>query len=216
MTGYNNPRKILMFTIFELSIRYMARLFLRLAEYIENFSELTGRLISWLVLFMALIIGYDVTMRYLFQNGSVALQELEWHLFALVFLLGAAYTLKHDDHVRVDIFYRSRFMGARRRAIIDLLGSLLFLMPFCLLVISASMPFVDNSFSMSESSPDPGGLPARWLLKAAIPFGFFLLLIQGVAMAIRSLAVLLCLGSKDSDDEGPLEKLRHEEQDHLL
>jgi len=194
----------------------MARFFLRLAECIERFSELTGRLISWLVLSMVLIIGYDVAMRYLFQNGSVALQELEWHLFALVFLLGAAYTLKHDDHVRVDIFYRSRFMGARRRACIDLLGSLLFLLPFCLLVISASLPFVENSFSMSESSPDPGGLPARWLLKAAIPFGFSLLLIQGVALAIRSVAVLLCPANKNGDAAEQMEKLRHQEQDHLL
>ena len=194
----------------------MARFFLHLAGHIERFSELTGRLVSWLILSMALIIGYDVTMRYLFQSGSVALQELEWHLFALVFLFGAAYTLKHDDHVRVDIFYRSRFMGGRGRAIIDLFGSLLFLIPFCLLVISASLPFVENSFSMAESSPDPGGLPARWLLKAAIPFGFSLLLIQGVAMAIRSVAVLLCPGSKDSDEDGPVEKLRQNEQDHLL
>lgn len=185
-----------------------------LATYIERFSELIGRLISWLVLFMVLIISYDVTMRYLFQNGSVALQELEWHFFALLFLFGAAYTLKHDDHVRVDIFYRSRFMGARGRAIVDLLGSLLFLVPFCLLVISASLPFVENSFSLSESSPDPGGLPARWLLKAAIPCGFSLLLIQGVALVIRSLAVLLAADGNDNEDLA--EQHRPEEQDHLL
>lgn len=193
----------------------MASFFLRFADYIERFSELSGRLISWLVLAMALIIGYDVTMRYLFQSGSVALQELEWHLFALVFLLGAAYTLKHDDHVRVDIFYRSRFMGPRRRAAVDLLGSLLFLIPFCLLIISGSLPFVENAFSMAESSPDPGGLPARWLLKAAIPLGFSLLLIQGLALAIRSAGVLLCPDCQ-ADDEGSLQQLRHDEQDHLL
>jgi TRAP-type mannitol/chloroaromatic compound transport system permease small subunit len=193
----------------------MARFFLRLADYIERFSELSGRLISWLVLAMALIIGYDVTMRYLFQSGSVALQELEWHLFALVFLLGGAYTLKHDDHVRVDIFYHSRFMGPRQRAVIDLLGSLLFLVPFCLLVISASLPFVVNAYSMGESSPDPGGLPARWLLKAAIPFGFSLLLIQGLALAIRSGGVLLCPG-RAATDEAARQRQREDEQDHLL
>ena len=75
---------------------------------IDAFSEWTGRAVSWLVLIMVLIIAYDVAMRYLFQSGSVGLQELEWHLFALVFMLGSAYTLKHDGHVRVDIFYQSR------------------------------------------------------------------------------------------------------------
>jgi TRAP-type mannitol/chloroaromatic compound transport system permease small subunit len=194
----------------------MARFFLRFADYIERFSELTGRLISWLVLAMALIIGYDVAMRYLFQSGSVALQELEWHLFALVFLFGAAYTLKHDDHVRVDIFYRSRCMGPRRRAAVDLLGSLLFLIPFCLLVISGSLPFVENAYAMAESSPDPGGLPARWLLKAAIPLGFSLLLLQGLALAIRSSAVLLCPECHAVDEGDTPPQQRHDEKDHLL
>ncbi len=159
----------------------------RLARLIETFSEWSGRLVSWLVLLMVMIISYDVAMRYLFQHGSVALQELEWHLFALIFLLGAAYTLKHDEHVRVDIFYQSRWMGARGRAWIDLLGSLFFLIPFCLLVIHGSLPFVLNAYHLGEGSPDPGGLPARYLLKAAIPLGFALLLLQGLAMAIRSL-----------------------------
>jgi TRAP-type mannitol/chloroaromatic compound transport system permease small subunit len=194
----------------------MARFFLRLAYTIEQFSEQSGRVISWLVLCMALIIGYDVFMRYVFQSGSIGLQELEWHLFALVFLFGAAYTLKHDEHVRVDILYRSRFMNPRRRAILDMLGGLLFLIPFCLLVISASLPFVENSFAMSESSPDPGGLPARWALKASIPIGFSLLMIQGVALVMRSLAKLMGRDEQAGDDDGALEKLRHNEQDHLL
>jgi len=163
----------------------------RIATAIECFSEWTGRLVSWLVLVLVLVISYDVAMRYLFQSGSVALQEIEWHLFALIFLLAAAYTLKHDEHVRVDVFYKSRFMSDRHRAWVDLLGGLLFLLPFCLLLISGSTPFVSNSFSMLEGSPDPGGLPYRFLLKAAIPLGFLMLLLQGLAIIMSCACVLL-------------------------
>ncbi len=178
-----------------------------LARAIEALSEWSGRLVAWLLLLMVLVIGYDVAMRYLFQSGAVALQELEWHLFALVFLLGAAYTLKHDGHVRVDVFYQSRRLGPRGRAWVDILGCLFFLIPFCLLVIHASIPFVENAWRLGEGSPDPGGLGHRYLLKAAIPLGFTLLLLQGVAMLIRSIQVLCCPGAAPSprhDDDGPV------------
>ncbi len=163
----------------------------RLISYIETISEWSGRATAWLVLSMVLIIGFDVTMRYLFQAGSVGLQELEWHLFALIFLFGAGYTFKHDGHVRVDIFYHSRHMDNRRRAWVDLLGGLFFLLPFCLLIIINSLPFVSNAFTIGEGSPDPGGLPYRFLLKAAIPVGFTLLLLQGLAHMLRSVQILL-------------------------
>ncbi len=156
---------------------------------------------AWLVFLMVLIIVYDISMRYLFQIGSVALQELEWHLFALVFLFGAAYTLKHDGHVRVDIFYQSRWMNDRRRAYIDLFGTLFLLIPFCVLIIVSSGPFVGNAFAMGEGSPDPGGLPYRFLLKAAIPAGFVLLILQGVAQMLRAIVILTnSPASKNSSD----------------
>lgn len=163
----------------------------RLVDFFERLADWSGRAVAWLVLAMVLIIGFDVVMRYLFQQGSVALQELEWHLFALIFLLGAAYTFKHDGHVRVDIFYQSRWMDERRRAWVNLLGGLFFLLPFCLLIIISSAPFVSSAYMMGEGSPDPGGLPYRFLLKAAIPLGFGLLLLQGVAHMLRSLQILL-------------------------
>ncbi len=162
-----------------------------LAAWIERFSEWTGRATSWLVLGMVLLITYDVAMRYLFRSGSVALQELEWHLFALIFLLGAGYTLKHDDHVRVDVLYQSRWLNERRRAWVNFLGTLVFLVPFCVLIMVSSWPFLHDSFVHGEGSPDPGGLPYRWLLKAAIPVGFGLLLMQGIATAIRALHCIL-------------------------
>ena len=162
----------------------------QLINLIDSFSEWSGRIIAWLVLAMVLVIGYDVVMRYVFLSGSVGLQELEWHLFALLFLLGAAYTFKHDSHVRVDIFYKSRWTNRRGRAWIDLMGGLFFLTPFCLLIIISSIPFITNSFDMAEGSPDPGGLPWRFLLKSAIPLGFALLLLQGIAHMMRCFAVL--------------------------
>ncbi len=161
-----------------------------IAGAIETFSEWSGRLIAWLVLAMTLIIVYDVGMRYLFQSGSIMLQELQRHLFALIFLLGAAYTLKHDGHVRVDLFYRSRYLSERARALVDLLGSAFLLIPFCVLIITGSIPFVESAYRFGEGSSDPGGLPHRFLLKAAIPLGFALLLLQGIALMIRSAQTL--------------------------
>jgi TRAP-type mannitol/chloroaromatic compound transport system permease small subunit len=120
-------------------------------------------------------------MRYLFQQGSVGLQELEWHLFALIFLLGSAYTLKHDGHVRVDILYRSHRLSDKHRAWIDVIGIVLFLMPFCVLILISSWPFAYNA------SPDPGGLPYRFILKSAILLGFLLLLIQSIAELIKNI-----------------------------
>ncbi len=163
----------------------------QLSVRLEQFSERTGMLVSWLVLAMVLLVSYDVAMRYLFQSGSVAIQEMEWHLFSLIFLIGAAYTLKHDDHVRLDLFYKSKFMDDRRRAWIDLFGSIFLLIPFCILIISSAWPFVYQSYIHLEGSPDPGGLPYRWILKASIPLGFTFLLLQGVSDIVKNLSTIL-------------------------
>ncbi len=167
------------------------RLLYQLSVKLEQFSERTGKLVSWLVLVMVLLVSYDVAMRYFFQSGSVALQEMEWHLFSLIFLIGAAYTLKHDDHVRLDLFYKSKFMDDRRRAWIDLFGSIFLLIPFCILIISTAWPFVYQSYIHLEGSPDPGGLPYRWILKASIPLGFTFLLLQGVSDIVKNLSTVL-------------------------
>ena len=163
----------------------------KVSGWIEWFSETCGRALAWLVLALVLLVGYDVMMRYFFLSGSIAIQELEWHLFSLIFLLGAAYTLKHDDHVRLDLVYRSRFMSDYRRAWVNLVCSLLFLIPFCALIIKSSWPFVSQAYLFAEGSPDPGGLPDRWVLKAAIPLGFFLLIVQGISEALKSLCFIM-------------------------
>lgn len=158
--------------------------------FIDNFTEWTGRTASWLVLALVLLICYDVAMRYLFQHGSVALQELEWHLFALIFLLGSAYTLKHDEHVRVDIIYQSRFMSDNKRAWTNIVGTLLMLLPFCILILMTAWPFVENAFYYNEGSPDPGGLPYRFLLKGSLLVAFALLILQGLAEILRNIILL--------------------------
>lgn len=163
----------------------------QLTNKLDQFSEFIGKLVSWLVLIMVLLVSYDVAMRYFFLSGSIALQELEWHLFSLIFLIGAAYTLKHDDHVRLDLIYRSKFMNDVRRAWVNLFGSLLILLPFCILIIVTTWPFIYQSYVHLEGSPDPGGLSYRWLLKASILLGFALLLLQGISDIIKNVHVIM-------------------------
>ena len=130
-------------------------------------------------------------MRYLFNSGSVAIQELEWHLFSIIFLFGSAYTLKHNEHVRLDILYNSKLINERMRLWFDVLGTLIFLLPFCVLIIISAWPFVMQAYIHAEISPDPGGLPSRWLIKAAIPIGFFMLLIQGISELLKKVCLAL-------------------------
>ena len=127
---------------------------------IDRSNEAVGRMVSWVSLLLVLVVFVDVFMRYLFRTSFVFVQEMEWHLFAFIFLIGAGYTLLHDGHVRVDIIYQR--LGVKGRAWINFLGVIFFLIPGCYLVISTSWHFVSNSFSMLEGSPDPGGIPYRF------------------------------------------------------
>ncbi len=158
-------------------------------RFTDALNEKVGYVISWFSTLLVLVVCYDVFTRYVLNSSKVAVQEMEWHIFALIFLIGAAYTLKEDGHVRVDVFYSH--MNPRNKAIVDLLGCVIFLIPFSILVIWTSIKFVEMSWVIREVSPDPGGLPARYLLKASITAGFVLVLLQGVAMALRNLLTLL-------------------------
>jgi TRAP-type mannitol/chloroaromatic compound transport system permease small subunit len=155
---------------------------------VESINKKLGTITSWLTLILVLIITYDVIVRYIFDSSSVALQELEWHLFAVIFLLAAGYTFLIDDHVRVDVFY-TRY-SERNKAITNLIGSLIFLIPFCIVGILSSLNFVEFSFRVKETSPDAGGLPARYILKSFIPLSLFILLLQGFAIVFRSILKL--------------------------
>src|SRR5690606_6011970 len=165
---------------------------LRFASWIDRINEGVGRFVCWLTLLMVLVGAFNAIVRYLDRYTGLGLSsntyiELQWYLYSLVFLLGAAYTLRHDAHVRVDIFI-SR-LSPRGRAWINLLGTLLFLIPFCIFMLWTGWPSVSNSWAVREMSPDPGGLPRYWI-KTAVPVAFVLLLVQGVSMAIKQIALL--------------------------
>ena len=155
---------------------------------IDAINDRVGKWVGWLTLLLVLITVYDVIMRYFFRAGSVAIQEAEVHLFAMNFLLAAGWTYLNDGHVRVDILYL-RF-APKIKALIDLLGSLLFCIPYCLLVIWAAGPFVMDSWAIREGSPNPGGLPATYVLKAVIPVAFFLIAVQAFSQAIKKIIFL--------------------------
>ncbi len=161
----------------------------QLVHLIDALNNRIGHAISWLSTLLVVVVCYDVFTRYFLRSSSVAVQELEWHIFAVLFLIGAAYTLKADSHVRVDVFYTT--FSPRGKAAVDLFGSLVFLIPFSLLVIWTCKGFISMSYMIQETSPDPGGLPYRYLLKSMIPAGFVLVLIQGVAIALRSFCTLI-------------------------
>lgn len=158
----------------------------RLGRRLETFVERVGRASAWLTLALALLVAGNVLARYLFRVSSVPLQELEWHLLAVMALLGASYTLQQGEHVRVDILYQRYSEGARRW--LDALVPPLLIVPIALFVAYLSLHFVAQAHGIQEGSPDPGGLPHRFLLKAFIPVGFGLVAVQGVAMTLKSLA----------------------------
>ncbi len=156
---------------------------------IDSVNTAFGKAVSWGTLGMVLVTFMDVVMRYLFNTSFVFSQEMEWHLFAFVFLMGAGYTLCVEGHVRVEVFYGK--MSLKTKAWINFIGVLIFLIPSCLMFIKTSIPFVQSSLSVMEGSPDPGGIPYRFLLKACIPAGYSLLLLQGISLGIKSFFILL-------------------------
>lgn len=146
---------------------------------LEQVAEIIGRITAWFTLAMVLITFLVVILRYVFGWGSIALQESITYLHATVFLLGAAYALRHDTHVRVDIFYRE--MSDKGRARIDLIGSLVFLLPVCVYLVVVSYAYVAESWRMLESSREAGGLPLVFALKTLIPLSALLLIVQALA-----------------------------------
>lgn len=155
---------------------------LRLAHAIDALNETVGRAVYWLVLVTALISAGNAISRKAFDLSSNAFLEIQWVLFAAIFLLTAGYTLQRNEHVRVDIL--SSRLGPRGQAWIDLLGGLLILLPFTLLVLVHAWPFFWQSFQSGEYSNNPGGL-MLWPAKALIPAGFALLLLQGLSEIIK-------------------------------
>jgi len=176
----------------------------RLADSIDRLNGVLGRSVSWLALLMILVGAYNAIVRTLDKYGlteeplsSNTLLEAQWYLFSALFLGAAAWTLEQDAHVRVDVLYGR--LGERGRAWIDLLGTLLFLLPFCGYAIWTSWPIVVESWRILEPSSEVGGLP-RYPIKTLIPVAFALVALQGLSLACRK--VLVLLGEPPSEASG--------------
>ena len=160
----------------------------RVESFFNSFINIIGRVMGVLLLLMIFNVLFDVVMRYFFHNSSVGMQELEWHLFAVVILFGMGYALKEEAHVRVDFLYDN--FSKKTKAYINIFGTLLFLLPLALLIIFGSYEYVMDSFSMNEISSDPGGLTHRWIIKAMIPFGFIFLILCGFVYILKNIIIL--------------------------
>lgn len=147
-------------------------------NFIDTITKYLGNFTAFIVILLVLLVVYDATARYLFSSGSIALQELEWHLFDIIILFGIAYTLRENSHVRVDIFYAS--YSEKTKALVNVISSLFFILPLSFLIIYIGISFVEMSFVQNETSSNPGGLEYRYLVKALLPLSFVFLALQAL------------------------------------
>lgn len=177
---------------------------IKLEKSIYKITDFIGYLAAVIMILMVLNVFYDVVMRYFFNNSSVGMQELEWHLFSVLFLFGISYTLKEDGHVRVDVIYDN--LSVKKKAVINILGTIFFLIPFSFLIIHGSIDFVVESYKLEEISGDPGGLTHRYLIKAAIPTAFVLTLFTSIGFVLKNI----------NEYRGVEKHVDHRHQDDIL
>ncbi len=174
---------------------------LRLSNLIDALSERVGRLTYWLILIMVLVSAGNASVRYAFDRSSNAWLEIQWYLFSAVFLIGAGYTLLHNQHVRIDVL--TSHLSRRSRAWIDIMGTLLFLLPMATAIMWMSLPVFVQSYELNEVSSNAGGLIV-WPARLMVPIGFFLLILQGISELIKRIAFLRGLIPDPAEkDEGP-------------
>ncbi|WP_457748632.1 TRAP transporter small permease subunit [Sulfurimonas sp.] len=152
---------------------------------VDKFMKYVAYLTAVILALLVVLVVFDATSRYLFSHGSTALQELEWHFFDVVILLSIAFTLRHNAHVRVDIFY-DRF-SPKTQALINIVSALFFVLPLSILIIYIGIGFVEMSFVQHEASSDPGGLPYRWIVKALMPLAFVFLTLQALKELVNDI-----------------------------
>lgn len=169
-------------------------------SFINALNEVIGRTISWLTLAMVLVTFTIAVLRYVFDFGSVAMQESVNYMHALVFMLAAAYTLKYDGHVRVDILYQRG--SVKTKALIDVFGTLFLLLPVAGFIIWSSWDYVSESWQISESSRNSGGLPGIFLLKTCIPLMGGLLALQGIAILLHNIFIALAIETSENNKHG--------------
>jgi TRAP-type mannitol/chloroaromatic compound transport system permease small subunit len=158
------------------------------SRLIDSFIAAVGRWVSWIWLALLAVIVVNVVLRYAFGEGRIEFEEIQWHLYATGFLMGLSYAFEKDAHIRVDVVHER--LRPRTRAWIELYGIVLLLLPFIALILVYSVPFVVQSYRVGEVSQAPGGLPYRWLMKAALPLGFVLLLLAVLSRLSRVWALL--------------------------
>jgi len=169
---------------------------------LDVINDRVGKAMAWLALAMVLTQFVVVVLRYVFSVGFIMMQESIWYLHGILFMLGAGYTLLRDGHVRVDIVYRTS--SPRKKALIDLFGVVIFLIPVCLIIFFFSWPYVIHSWEVFEGSTETGGIPAVFLLKTVIPVFVILVLVQGVSMGLRSFLILIGVARPE---DGNLERM---------
>ncbi|CAI6150007.1 MAG: hypothetical protein SPLUMA2_SPLUMAMAG2_01667 [uncultured Sulfurimonas sp.] len=150
---------------------------------IDSVNKYIAYFTAIILALLVMLIVYDASARYLFSSGSTALQELEWHFFDIIILLSISYALKHNAHVRVDIFYEK--FSLKTQALINIIATLLFILPLSLLIVYIGIGFVEISFVQNEMSSDPGGLTHRWIVKSLMPLSFAFVALQAISELIR-------------------------------
>lgn len=156
-----------------------------LERFFDVLSRGLGKVLAIIYLLMTLNVFFDVVMRYFFHNSSVGMQEMEWHLFAVIILFGMSVALLEEGHVRVDFFY-DHFPG-RTKALINIIGTVFFLLPLACLVLFGSIGFVVDSYQIKEISENPGGLPYRYLIKGMIPLSFAMLIFTAIGYTVKNI-----------------------------
>jgi TRAP-type mannitol/chloroaromatic compound transport system permease small subunit len=176
---------------------------IKIEKKFDKLMDYLGNFLVIILLLMILNVFFDVVMRYLFHDSSIAMQEMEWHLFAVLILFGTSYSLKENAHVRVDFLY-DRF-SEKTKAIINIVGTFMFLLPFTALIIYGSYAFVMDSYSVNEVSGDPGGLKYLWVIKAAIPVSFTVLFLEGINYIIKNINIYRGIEkAKKNDPQGAM------------
>jgi TRAP-type mannitol/chloroaromatic compound transport system permease small subunit len=179
------------------------RWIIKLDEWLATASKVCGWVACGAMILMAINVFYDVVARYAFNSVSIGLQEMEWHLYSVVFLLGIPYALRTDGHVRVDVLYTK--WGQKTKAWVNLVGAIIFVIPFAYLIATYGYDFALDSYNMGEGSGDPGGLPYRWIIKSVIPLTAFFIGTAGLNMVTFAIRVLA--GDKSYEVEHSAEGL---------
>jgi TRAP-type mannitol/chloroaromatic compound transport system permease small subunit len=175
---------------------------LKLSRAIDWINTRFGVVATWLVLIACLVSAGNAASRYLLSESSNGWLEAQWYMFAAMVLLGAPYTLRMNEHVRVDLLYSS--LGERTRLWIDIVGGLLFLIPICVILIYFTWPWFVQSWNIHEMSPNAGGL-VRWPVKLLLPIGFGLMVLQGISEIIKRIASLMHVTDEEFVYEKPLQ-----------